>query len=281
MTLLGGLSDLDILGSLLGSAGNYFQHRSFTHSLIGIFCQAVFFAVLLCRWDRGFALRRFISYLLPLMLHLFCDLLTPFGLPLLLPWSARNYSWDLLGSLNIIPALFMMGSLLWLQRRHLDGWRATRVVWAAWVIYLGLAFTGKVYATQLAKSGAENLTALPTLYSPFNWRAVAEDKATHAVRYYDVDLLSRQVHQAGEFSTPLDSFPVQASLKSRGVSRFLQDHRWPAVRVMPRDKGWDVEWGTLIFSALGPVRGKLVVSVAPDGQILQESSVVDFWDPRS
>lgn len=280
MTALGGLPDLDFLAGTFGSSAEILQHRSVTHSLIGVFLLSFLLAWGLRRWDQGAFRIRFFHYLLPLAVHLACDLMTSFGCPLFMPFSYRAFSWDFISSVNILPMVVMSTALMWSSYRGLTGWRATRWAWATWALYLGLMFSGKLYAERIAESYGSEVTALPSHCNPFSWRAVEVDGARHAYRYYDVNLLKGRSVPKGQLAMPNGDFPVRASLQSALVQHFLKNNRWPMVRITKENDHWEVEWGTLMFSSLGAVRGKVLVSVDFDGQIRQETRVIDYWTPE-
>src|SRR5690242_11931545 len=82
MVFLGAAPDLDVLASGLGSWAFALQHRGISHSLVGVFLQAVFYAWAFKSFDRGLFWRRAGHYSLPLALHVACDYLTSFGVPL-------------------------------------------------------------------------------------------------------------------------------------------------------------------------------------------------------
>jgi len=281
MAILGGLPDIDVLGGSLGLSAEILQHRSATHSLVGAVALSLLFSWGLRRWDKGPSQTRFFQYLLPVVLHLFCDLLTSFGIPLLMPFNDRMFSLDLVGSVNLFPIVVMGAVLFWSFYRESVGWRATRWAWVTWALYLALMFTGKVYAGRIVGSCGSEMTALPTHYNPFHWRAVAVDNTRHAYCCYDVNLLMGRSIPKGLLATPNGDLPVRASLQSKLVQNFLERNRWPVVRITKETNGFQVEWGTLMFSSLGAVRGKVIVVLGSDGKILQERRVVDFWTPEN
>ena len=281
MTLLGGFPDIDFIANSWGPWASFLQHRSMTHSFFGIFLLALMFSFLLRNWDDGpFGIRLF-HYSLPLVFHIFCDLLTSFGVPLLLPFSERQFSLDVVGSVNILPIVIMGTALVWMHRKEIAGWRATRVVWVTWALYLCFLVTGKVFAAKITPMQEGPVTTLPNLYNPFSWRVVEQDTSLHVYKYFDVNLISHRSRPIGVAAMPGNDFPVQASMKSEMVQRLIKNNRWPVVRFFTTTEGWRVEWGNLIFSTRGQVRGKIVVDVSPEGKLRNESKVVDFWSPAN
>ena len=279
MVLLGNVPDLDVLANGLGSWAYFIQHRGLSHSLLGVIFQTVFFAWVLKRWDPGEFKTRILHYFIPIFSHIACDYLTSYGVPLLAPYTFYNFSADLVGGVELIPIIFMSFGLLWLYYKEQQGWKATRSLWAAWGIYLVLSFTGTAYATKLTDLQKEGLTTVPSMINPFCWRAVYWDPSTRNYHYYSVNLLKKRCEPTLVFPGPPSDWVVKASLKSEKVMRFLMDNRWPVVRVNRENENWKVEWGNIMFSARGTVRGKVAVTVSPSGKILEEKNSFTFWEP--
>lgn len=280
MALLGLAPDLDMIFNGFGGWAHVLQHRGISHSLVGIVLQAVFFSFVLSRWDKGPFRERALHYSLPLIFHVFCDYVTSYGVPLLSPFTLVNFSWDLTGSINLFPIALTLVGLWWLHTGRLSGWSATAPLWGIWVLYFVLASTGRSYASRLTSVPTANMTVIPSLISPFSWRALEFDHHNRDYRHYRVDILSGQVKFLGTSARPNGDFPVQRSMESALVKEFMENNRWPVVRVQTTREGWRVEWGTIIYSVRGMVRGKVVVHVDPDGKIMSEQPVVSFWNPE-
>jgi inner membrane protein len=280
MTLLGLAPDLDVFMNGFGAWATVFQHRGVTHSFLGLFVQALLYSFLLRTWDKGRFDERAFHYSLPLALHIFCDYVTSYGVPLFSPFSQATFSWDLAGSLNFFPVALTLFGLWWLHRRKLHGWIATAPVWGMWVLYFALVSSGRAYAARLTCAPPTMVTAVPSLSSPLSWRALAIDPKDHSYRHYAVDIWSGQVQFLGRTPQPNNEFPVQKSLNSPLVKEFIKNNRWPSVRVQETNVGWRVEWGSIIYSVRGMVRGKVAVEVAKDGQIITEKPIVEFWNPQ-
>jgi len=277
MTLLGLVPDFDVVFNSFGGWATLLQHRGLSHSFLGVILQAAILAFALKKWDKGPFKERAFHYSLPIALHVFCDYLTSYGVPLLLPFSHSHFSWDLVGSVNLLPLGISALAVLWMHKREKSGLKVTAPVWAMWALYFMLSFSGRSYAMRLAAT--PNLTMVPSVVNPFSWRAVSLDAKSHSYKHYTVDLLTRKVEYLGHSAQPNGDFPVQMSMSSPLVKDFIKNNRWPIVRTEKVSSGWRVEWGTIIYSVRGMVRGKVVVDVAADGRILNEQSVVSFWDP--
>lgn len=281
MMFLGSAPDLDVIFNALGPWAALLQHRGLTHSFVGIAFQALFYAWAFGRWDQGPFRTRAVHYSLPLSLHVLCDYLTCFGVPLLLPFSGQGFSADLMMDLCLIPMIAMGAGLYWMHRKEVHGWHVTRPLWGIWVVYMVVAATGKAYAMKLAENPSRALvTALPTQFNPFNWRAVSHDDQARTYTQYSVNLFRGRRESTVIAAAPMDDFAVEASLKSSEVQTFLRSNRWPVVRVTPTENGYGVEWGNLLFSTRGLVRGKVRVDLGSNGAILREQKIFNFWDPQ-
>lgn len=108
----------------MGAVSLFFRHRGFTHSISFIFT----FTVLLAFGFRAalgtdFPQHLAAALLLGMLSHLIADMLTPFGVPLLLPFSGRAFKlapgivlrlikWTGLESLVFVGSLAVIGYIL-------------------------------------------------------------------------------------------------------------------------------------------------------------------------
>lgn len=281
MIFLGVAPDLDVIFNVFGGWAALLQHRGLSHSIVGVGVQAVCYSWLFSKWDEGRFWQRSFHYSMPIFFHVLSDYLTCYGVPLFSPFTTRTYSADLMMDLCLIPMVFMALALFWMYRKDVHGWHVTRPIWGIWLIYIMVSVTGKVYATRLAPPSSAHVIALPSRANPFQWRTIYQDGANRKYHYYSVDLLYGQNGASSSVAMPGEDMPVQASLKSFEVKHFIETNRWPVARVTANEKGWTVEWGNLLFSVRGLVRGKVAVKINPDGTIAQEEKIFKFWNPAS
>lgn len=279
MMFLGEAPDLDVLFNYLGGWAFWLQHRGISHSLIGVCLQAFFYAWVFNKMDPGIYSRRVFHYSLPLAFHLICDGLTSYGVPLFSPFSFRDYSANLMAGMTIIPMVIMAVGLLWIIRKEKSGWFATGPIWMGWVLCLLLAYTGKSYASKYIERSPGQVTALPATINPFSWSIVRVDKEQLTYQHYAIDLLKGERRKVFELNSGRYDFPVQASMASADVQAFMRENRWPVVRTQKVDNTWVVEWGNLLFSSRGMVRGKVRVYVSEMGDIEKEEKIFGFWNP--
>ncbi|MFN0117038.1 MAG: metal-dependent hydrolase [Elusimicrobiota bacterium] len=272
--------DIDIVFSFFGSWASAFQHRGISHSLFGLIAQTFIFAWALKKWDEGPFRKRFLGYGLVIGLHSLCDFMTIFGVPLLLPFSFQEFSLDWVQAFTFIPILFMGFGLYWLNRKKGYGWKGTKYIWFAWVIYLGASLSAKIYAQNIMINENILATALPRTVNPFQWRGVETDTDHKMYRTYIIDLFRRNKSVDRTFSMPKKKFPVTESLSAPLAKNFFETARWPVARVNKFPEGWQVEWGTLLFSSKGLVRGKVRVVLSPTGDVVSQERIFNFWNPE-
>jgi membrane-bound metal-dependent hydrolase YbcI (DUF457 family) len=279
MYLLGLFPDFDVIFNLTGSWSSLLQHRGLTHSLLGMVIQPLLFSWLLRNWDLGsFRIRTF-HYFIPIALHIVCDLLTSYGVPLLSPIHTDQYSWSLLGSVNIVPTLFTIGVLYWMEKRDLHGWRNTAPMWAVWCLYIFIMFSGKFYGAKFSEAKPD-MTIVPSIFNPFSWNAVDVNQTERSYDSYHINMWTGKLTPEGRVPMPAIDFPVQSSMASPNVQRLLKQSRWPVTRTVALDNGWRVDWGHIAFSVRGLVRGGVSVTIDAAGKIIDDQVVVLFWEPE-
>jgi len=279
MCFLGSAPDLDVLFNGLGGWAWIVQHRGITHSFIGIALQAVLFSWIFSRWDKGSFRERTVHYSLPIAAHVLCDFLTAFGVPLLSPFVFREFSADLMVGLTLIPMFIMITGLVWSHLKGEGGWRATRPIWLGWALYMCMALSGKAYAGKLIEN-VPDATTLPSTGNPFTWSVICPDHGSRSYKRFELDLVRGRRLSRAAVPMPGGDFPIQASKVNPDVRRFLRANRWPVARVLPHQGGgWDVEWGNLLLSTRGLVRGKVRVWVSEDGEVGPAARIFTFWNP--
>ena len=281
LMFLGEMPDLDVLFGGLGPWAFWLHHRGITHSLPGVAIQAVLFAALFSKFDPGPFRQRLLHYSLPLLLHAFCDYLTSYGVPLLSPFSFREFSGDLVPAVTVVPLMFMAAGLYSLHRKHREGWGATRWMWMAWAMYLGFATGSRAYAAHLIKDEAPDATLVAGLMHPARFTAVVPEGPCCTYRSYRVNPLTGSWKEGKPIITPMYSPEIQASLASEPTNQFVKSIRWPVGLVIPEpDGGSRVDWGKMLFSARGTVRRMWTVKISSGGVILEEHRALGFWSPE-
>ncbi|MCG3205335.1 MAG: hypothetical protein KCHDKBKB_02055 [Elusimicrobia bacterium] len=281
MMFLGEAPDLDVFFGGLGPWAFWLHHRGITHSFFGVGVQAIFYALLFGIWDKGPFKQRLLHYACPLLLHACCDYLTSYGVPLLSPFDFTEFSGNLMTAITVIPLLFMSIGLMVLNRKKIEGWRATRWLWMAWGVTLLFAYSGKTQAQKIMEPFKGHVTVVSGLLNPIGWTAVVQGASCCDYQAHWVNSITGNTREGLKVKTDLDFFPIQASLQSPQVKRFQETIRWPVARALSQaDGGWIVEWGKVIFSSRGMVRGLLSVQVSTTGALSDEKRIFTFWTPN-
>src|SRR5205823_7423711 len=125
LTLAAEAPDLDVIGSIRGSAFAFAHHRGFTHSLLGVLLDAlvvVGFVYLIWR-VRGRRLKKpnlpprwgllFAFACLAGLSHILLDYTNNYGVRPFWPFSERWYSWDIVFVIEpLLLALMILGLTL-------------------------------------------------------------------------------------------------------------------------------------------------------------------------
>lgn len=276
---LGEAPDLDVFFGGFGPGAFWLQHRGITHSFFGVAIQAVLFFWIFSRWDKGPRLERLWHYAIPLFLHVCCDYLTSYGIPLLSPFNFKEFSGDFVPAITLVPLVFMLLGLGYLHRNKKEGWVASRPIWAAWGLYLLLSLSGKAYAFHLAQPLEGKVTVVSGLMNPASWTAVAQDGACCRYRAHRINTLFGKKKTGIVVDTDKDDSVIRASLQSPGIRRFVETTRWPVARKIAHQADWKVEWGKMLFSSRGMVRGQWSVDVDAQGHVSNETRIFNFWTP--
>ena len=169
------LPDIDMVSAFLGNGASLEWHRTYTHSLPGIFIFAVAVGLIAARIWPGIPQRRlcFLAFGGGL-LHSFFDVLTAYGTKVFLPWSDIPYAWDILPIVDPILLLFLV-LIVWTSRKSFQ--RIT--LWSlvlSMVFYVGLrAEIHNLVTEQLYKSMpyAGKTVVMPKITSTLRWRFCA------------------------------------------------------------------------------------------------------------
>jgi hypothetical protein len=141
-----------------------------------------------------------------------------------------------------------------------------------------MALSGKAYASKLVESHSTKFTTVPSVANPFAWTAVCAHEGKWVYQQFEVDLMDGHINSVRQFSPDREDL-IEASLKGILAQDFVKKTRWPVSRVSVNDHGSTVEWGTVMFSTRGVVRGKVRVELDKKGQILSEKNIFNFWTP--
>jgi len=266
------IPDLD--GALMVLGPKYFfrYHRHpLTHSVGGAMLLSVALTAFLC---LATPLKRpwlvFGISLSGMMMHLLSDLLTPWPIPILYPFSSRGYSLDLVHFFDPF-LLFALGAGCFLLNRWPQRSTALLALTAMVITsYLGFRVLHQVRATSIVTElhPSNVAIALPHRLSPTVWDVVVEGESSYT--HYKVDALKREILKIQAFLSSNDSRATVVSQESGLVSSFLHRARFPLVLVSEEGRNTIIEWRDLhLMIGGGVVRGVRVV-LDEEGRITDE-----------
>ena len=198
--LLGNLPDVDIvLTPFTDSVHLLTWHRGPTHSLLTAAALVPLLGWLLARWHRGGPAAGWrpwaLLVALGLLSHLFLDVCTTYGTPLLWPLSDHHFAFNnlfIIDPVFTLPITACMAVALCLRA---DGVRR-RLAWfglAFCGLYMAASFAGKyqaqrVFAAALQREHivAEQLMTAPTPLNTILWYCVAQGRDGCYLGYYSL-----------------------------------------------------------------------------------------------
>ncbi len=170
------LPDADVVADFfLDELGRIAQHRSFTHSLVGVAVMAPLGALVARRLGKDKNYGRLVGLMTyGLLWHLFTDLATSWGTQVFYPFTRERVVWDWMFIIDFVfTAILLLPLVLaWIYRDRESALRRGAASWAAlaaftalmiaWAApFFGLGFQWKLFA--LLGGGLAGLFLLPAL----------------------------------------------------------------------------------------------------------------------
>ncbi len=262
LTLAAEAPDLDVLGSLRGSAFGFAHHRGFTHSFLGVPIDAavvVGFVYLIWRL-RGrktndpnlpprWGLLFFYACLAGLS-HILLDFTNNYGVRPFWPFSEKWYSWDIVFIFEpvmfgflllglVVPGLFaMIDGEVGSRRNTSRGRTAATLALAGVVLMWGLRDYEHRRAVNALEARSYNgvdplrVSAYPKWIDPFHWSGVIETPTFFALA--QVNSLGPEVDPEGrlEIRYKPEETPVTLAAKNSYTGRaFLSWAQYPTTEV--------------------------------------------------
>ena len=315
LTLAAEAPDLDVLGSIHGSAFGFAHHRGFTHSFVGIPLDAaavVGFVYLIWRL-RGRKVKDpnlpprwgllFLYACIAGMSHILLDFTNNYGVRPFWPFSEKWYSWDIVFIFEpvmfallvlglVIPGMFaLIDKEIGARRRGSRGRVAAALALAGVVLLWGVRDYEHRRAVNALEArtynGADPLrvSAYPKWIDPFHWYGVVETPAFFALA--PVNSLGPEVDPEGQLEIRYkpEETPVTLAAKKSYVGRaFLDWAQYPITETealpSPQD-GYIVTFLDLRFSGIprsitgSRTRGALARAVELDRNLNVMGDVYD------
>jgi inner membrane protein len=255
LVLCANLPDIDVLFSLFG--GRLFSlqhHRGITHSFVFAPLFALLPAILFYTFGklRNFKIVWLVAFL-GIVIHIFFDLVTPFGTEILTPFSMARYSLDwmfiidpIFTALLGLPLLF--GKILQRRKKVITLWGTGLVL-----IYLSLEMINHGIALQRVEDAlhekgvmATKVSALPQPLSIFRWMGLAQTEDGVAQTFFSV-LDGSDSLSFTRYENARDEFVLKALQTDTGTW-YTTFARHPWIRSFEQGNHHVVEFRDLQFS---------------------------------
>ena len=301
------LPDVDLLTRFVGPAAYLKHHRGITHSILGVTVLAALLAGILYYFGRRATPKRSAPpldgrWLLGICLiatssNLLLDFTNAYGVRPFLPFSGRWYAWDIVYILDPLLLTLMavglgLSLLLQLISEEVGARRPAfrgGAIFSLCVLVLlwgirDLAHRralGMLDAHTYAGEDPRRVGAFPAPANPFQWTGVVEtDSAYHVLPVSaaadDVDAERTRIFRKAE-STPA----LEAAMKTRTASIFLDFARFPWTQVLETEDGFRVTFQDLRYVSLESGRRRFLVEVDLDKDLRARSeSLTLSGEPR-
>ena len=224
--------------------------------------------------------------------HLILDLLTPWKIPVLWPFSGEKISYNLTFFFDIVFFIvFFIAVLFMLQYRTQ---KRARVIMISAILLVSINFGVRYYErnTALDTIGEHEgeIIPMPTLRLDRWWIFVmTPSDSGYSYDIYEVDSFSRKILSSktveslftgykGSCEPPIDS-PEKAvaySRKDKTVKAYVDGLYLPAVTVSHTDGTWTLFWYDVSTEVIGNLSGGISVMIDEDGTILEVRRVTQI-----
>jgi membrane-bound metal-dependent hydrolase YbcI (DUF457 family) len=259
---VGILPDMDLLWSPLGKKYYWAKHRALTHSISFVLILAVSCSIIASTfWPLSF------WEILPFalmsgMAHIAVDLITTSGIPILLPFSYREYKFEVDKAVNPYIMAFSFSTIIFLNylgRIHFDYTIYKILVWiitAGFIGYYLLKVAMKSWLIRKYSTPDQRYDVLPSS-GLFVWYIVKKEHKKGQVRiiYSKLNLLNlgkveyqkSSFKMVNELKPPVnDNEKVKSyTYNLKEVQNYIRKFKYPLVEVIPLEKserGWVIFW---------------------------------------
>lgn len=205
--------DLDILYRFKGEIAYLKNHRGFSHSIPGLLCTAVLTTALLNIFYPDFSPGLiFLWAVIGALSHTALDLFNSYGVKIFLPFSRRNYSFNLLLIFDpvlmvVFLSLFYLSNSANLSLYSIPvpiGFLLAYLLFRVYVQQRIKAYLGLKYR----KRNVSDIIVFPSLFSLFTWNFILETPEEYLI---------------GEIKTYPRGFGLLRKLKKRAAKRNIID----------------------------------------------------------
>ena len=296
------LPDIDFVTRLWGSSTYLEYHRGITHSLLGVTVLAVLLAAVVYFFGKKRPLPKsapplngrwlFMACWIATASHLLLDLTNSYGVRVFLPFSSHWYAWDIEPIFDpLLWAVLIAGlGLPFLFRLITEEVGARKTDYRLGAILSLCAVAALWGMRDLAHRRAVNmldvrtyrgedpqrLGAFPSQGNPFAWKGVVETGSAYYILPVDVLRSNVDLQDARFFRKPEQSPPLQAALKTRTATLFMNFARFPWAEVIPNENGPTVIIRDLRYQSANFHRGGFAVRIELDQELHVRSEAFSF-----
>lgn len=282
---VGILPDMDLLWSPLGKKYYWAKHRALTHSISFIVILS-----LVCSWVAATLYGLDFWEILPFalmtgMLHIFVDLITTSGIPVLLPFSYREFKFEIDKAVNPYIMGVCFSTIIFLNYLGRINYDYSiykiyvLIITLGFVIYFTFKFSMKLWLINKYSTSEKRYDVLPTsgLFMWFIVKKTEQKNRTH-VQYTKLNILKDRSVKFKDFSyhndyglkPPLDN-PEKVKTYTynlKEVQNYLKKFKYPIVEVDSKDHSegkWIAYWYPLELIMLNRTSA-LRVDLTRDGK---------------
>jgi len=255
LVLSANLPDIDVLAGFFGdSIFSTQHHRGVTHSLLfapvfAILLAAVFYFLFKIKSFQ----RLWVISLIGILLHIFFDLITPFGTQLLAPFTTTRYTFDMMFIVDLFFTSMLLITLLagkFIKQRakliYLSGGVAVLLYLSIEAISHQLAYNRVEDEVRRAGITPTKISALPQPLSIFRWKGLVQTDERVLQTFFsvpgDADSLTFENH-----SNTQNGF-VEKAMQTEAAKWYMNFSRHPWIQSTQNGDSHVVEFRDLQFT---------------------------------
>ncbi len=247
--------DIDVAIGLLGDPiFSISQHRGITHSLLFAPVLALAPAAVFYFWGklRNFKTLWLLAWL-GILIHIFFDVITPFGTQLFAPFSNTRYAWDWMFIIDpfftgMMSLTLLLGKLFKSRRKQfaLGGSIFVVLYLLAEIVNHNLAYKRMEAALRHEGIVATKISALPQPLSIFRWMGMAQTEQGVVQTFFSL-FDDKNGLQLTKYENAANEYVAQV-LQTEEAKWYMTFARHPWTRSYQQDDGHVVELRDLQFS---------------------------------
>jgi inner membrane protein len=249
------LPDIDVVLGFMGDPiFSISHHRGITHSLLFAPILALLPAALFYFWGKlkNFKMLWFLAWL-GILIHIFFDVITPFGTQLFAPFSSARYALDWMFIIDpfftgILALTLLLGKIFKSRQRQLIFGGSILIVCYLSVEMINHHLAYKRMEDAMRREGiaTNKISALPQPLSIFRWMGMAQTEQGVVQTFFSL-LDDKSTLQLTKYENANDKFVARA-LQTEEAKWYVTFARHPWIRSEPQGDHHVVELRDLQFS---------------------------------